>query len=124
MTKATTAEGDELRYSPNWVVSRRAILKVMDDSLVCGNWTIPYSELKGAILYRVWATYMPCYILKVTTGEKSYQFGLNPRKFWKGELPFEVKREKAKLQYSNFSIVLRGMALIFIIKGIFEAIKK
>ena len=106
MTKATTAEGENLRYSLNWVVSRRAILKVMPDALVCGDWRIPYDQIDDAILFSIWTLY-PGFLLRVRSGETVYQFGLNWNPFWKKELPFPVSREKGKLKYSTFSIIAR-----------------
>jgi hypothetical protein len=35
MTKATTAEGEDVRRSLNWAVSRRGILEVREDALLC-----------------------------------------------------------------------------------------
>ena len=51
MTKATTAEGDQRKYGPNWVVSRRGSLKIFDDRLECGDWRIDYTEIKALSLF-------------------------------------------------------------------------
>ncbi|MEM6821482.1 MAG: hypothetical protein AAF558_06030 [Verrucomicrobiota bacterium] len=108
MTKATIADGDQMEYGPNWVLSRRGILKVYEDRLECGDWTIPYIGISDAILYSVTSTlFIPGYVLKVSTKERTYHFGLNWNPFWKGELPFPVKREKGKLGYSRFSLIIR-----------------
>ena len=113
MTKATTAEGENLRRSLNWVVARRAILKVMPDALVCGDWRIPYNQIDEAILFSIWSIY-PGFLLRVRSGETVYQFGLNWNPFWKRELPFPVSREKGKLKYSTFSIIARVILLGYV----------
>ena len=113
MTKATTAEGDNLRLSFNWVVARRGILKVMPDALVCGDWTIPYSQIDEAILFSIWTSF-PGYLLRVRSGGTVYHFGLNWNPFWKKELPFPVSREKGKLKYSSFSIAVRAILFGYI----------
>lgn len=115
LTKATTAEGEEIRHSLNWVVSRRAILKVMPDALVCGDWTIPYQDIEDAVLFSVWSTFVPGFVLRVKSRGKVYQFGLNWNPFWRRELPFPVRREKGKLRYSAFSIVVRLVAVGYLI---------
>jgi hypothetical protein len=110
MTKATIAEGDDLRYSFNWLVARRGILKVMPDALVCGNWRIPCEQIDEAVLFSIWST-LPGFVLRVKSGGTVYQFGLNWNPFWTKELPFAVTREKGKLGYSTYSIIVRIIGL-------------
>jgi hypothetical protein len=110
MTKATIAEGDQRRYGPNWVTSRRATLKVFDDRLECGDWRIEDTEIKDAVLFsfRSLLLRIPGYILTVTTDDRTYHFGLNGwGQFWKGSLPFEIRHEKGTLGASWISIVAR-----------------
>ncbi len=115
MTKATTAEGDQMKLGPNWVTARRATLKVFPDRVECGDWTIPNEKIEEATLYSIRTSLIiPGYVLKLTTEEKAYHFGLNAGKFWKGDLPFSVKREKGKLTYSKFSIVIRIALVAYI----------
>ncbi|WP_164102269.1 hypothetical protein [Candidatus Laterigemmans baculatus] len=107
-TKATIAEGDQMRYGPNWLLSRRGTLKVFDDHLECGDWRVEYEHIREAILYSVRSNFIfPGYVLKVETAEEQYHFGLNSGEFWKCELPFPVRREKGRLGYSLFSLTVR-----------------
>ena len=119
MTKATTAEGDDLRRSWNWVTSRRGTLKVMPDALVCGDWRIPYDDIDEAILFSIWTIY-PGFLLRVKSGDTIYQFGLNWNRFWKNDLPFPVSREKGKLKHSAFSIISRILLIGCIIYWIWS----
>ncbi|MBT9314709.1 hypothetical protein [Leptothoe spongobia] len=112
MTKATTAEGDDIRRSFNWVTARRGILKVYDDHLELGPWHLPYSDFDEAILFSVRQTFIPGYVLKVKTRDTIYQFGLNYNRFWKKDLPFPVERRSMKLKLSWFSIVIRTISLM------------
>jgi hypothetical protein len=107
MAKATTAEGDDIRYSHNWVMSRRGILRVTTEGLECGNWYISYSDIQEAVLFSTRQMFIPGYVLRVRTNSQIYQFGLNPGAFWKGDLPFPVQRERIRLKYSPFSILVR-----------------
>ena len=110
MTKATTAGGDQRKYGPSWVISRRGSLEVFDDHLECGDWHIAYSEINNAVLcsFRSFFLRIPGYILTVETENGTYHFGLNGRgRFWKGELPFAARRERGRLGFSWFSIVIR-----------------
>lgn len=115
LTKATSAEGDQLQYGPNWAISRRAFLKVYDDRFECGDWMIPFSTFTRATLYSIRPTLgIPGYVLKLETQDKTYHFGLNWGRFWKGELPFVVTREKGKMGYSAFSVVIRVILIAYI----------
>ncbi len=110
MTKATTAVGDQRNYGPNWVTSRRGSLKVYDDCLECGDWRIDYPDIKNAVLlsFRSLFLRIPGYLLTVETEDRTYHFGLNGwGQFWKGDLPFEAKRERGKIGMTWFSLILR-----------------
>lgn len=119
MTKATTAEGDQMMHGPNWVVAKRGRLKVFADRLECGEWIIRNEEITEATLYSVRSLFfIPGYVLKIMTEEKSYHFGLNWGSFWRGDLPFAVAREKGTIGYTKFSIIIRvvllGLALYYL----------
>jgi hypothetical protein len=115
MTKATTAEGDDIRRSLSWVLSRRGILQVKTDSLVCGSWTIPYSEISEAVLFSLRGVVFPGYVLRVKSGNQIYQFGLNPGRFWRGDLPFECQRDSTRIRYSMFSTAVRIFLVGYIV---------
>jgi hypothetical protein len=115
MTKATTAEGDQLKFGPNWVTARRATLKIFPDRIECGDWIIPNEKIEEATLYSIRTSLIiPGYVLKLTTEEKAYHFGMNAGNFWKGDLPFQVKRERGKLTYSKLSIAIRIALVAYI----------
>ena len=114
MTKATTAEGDQRKLGLSWAFSRRAQLKVYEHCLVCGDWTILHDQIRDAALYSVRSTlFIPGYILRIQTDQKTYHFGLNRGRFWQGELPFPVRREKAKLRYSAVSLFARCFLVVY-----------
>lgn len=91
------------------------MLNVFRDRLECGNWTIPYSAIEQAVLFETKQWFIPCYILKIQTADSAFQFGLNPGKFWGGDLPFEVERQKGRLKYSAYSIAIRVVLVVGII---------
>jgi hypothetical protein len=107
MTKGVRGAADQFEYGLSWVTSRRGSLKVFSDRLECGDWTIPFEEIQQAVLFETRQWFIRCYVLKVRTAATTYQFGLNPGRFWRGDLPFEVERQKGRLKYSAFSIAIR-----------------
>ncbi|NEQ51639.1 MAG: hypothetical protein F6K11_16120 [Leptolyngbya sp. SIO3F4] len=114
MTKATTAEGDDIRRSLNWVTARRGILKIHDDHLELGAWHLFYKDFDEAVLFSIRQTLIPGYVLRIKTQGTIYQFGLNYSRFWKKDLPFPVERRRMKLKLSWSSLVIRVVSLIFL----------
>lgn len=115
MTKATTAEGEQMKRGVNWALARRGMLKVFEDRLECGDWRIDYSEMRAATLYSFRTLLViPGFILKVETVERTYHFGLNGGKYWKGELPFAVSRERGKVGHSVGSVLARVVLVLLL----------
>jgi hypothetical protein len=112
MTKALIAEGDYTMPSARWIVSRRGTLKVFSDRLECGDWSIPYDEIEESVLHSGAGLLFPGYVLKVTTQNKTYQFGLNPGGFWKGELPFPVRRTSRSRGQTLFVYTVRTVVMV------------
>ena len=73
-------------------------LQVTSDSLLCGSWTVPYDAIESAeFLFpprQLGTPRIPVAVLRVKSRGSIYDFGVMYRGFWKGELPFEVKREE------------------------------
>lgn len=113
MTKAVISDGDPLCTGPRWITSRRGRLKLYSDRLECGNWMIAYDDIRGAVLSSVRSPMLriPGYVLAVRTDDDTYHFGLNGWRYWKGELPFPVKRQHAKLQLSPISVLARAVLI-------------
>jgi hypothetical protein len=107
LTKATTAEGDQMTYGVNWMLARRTRLKVYEDHLECGNWRIDYSTIQDAELIVFPSILISGYVLRINTADRRYHFGVNGNAFWKGEMPFAVVRREGKMKYSTFSIAVR-----------------
>ena len=109
MTKAVVGDGDHLECGPQWIASRRSRLKLFDDYLECGNWSIPYGEIREAVLssFRSPILRIPGCILAVRTDTVTYHFGLNGWKYWQGDFPFEVKRQETRLRLSPISLIAR-----------------
>jgi hypothetical protein len=106
--KATRAEGDHLKYGMNWAFARRAKPKLFADHLECSDWRVNYADITVALLTSIRSNFViPGYMLKIETTGQTYHFGLNWGRFWKGELPFPVVREKGKLKYSWLSLITR-----------------
>ena len=121
MTKAIIADGNQVKHSLDWVMSRRGILKIYSDRLECGDWVISNDEITDTVLTSIRSVFfMPGYVLRVQTQSRTYHFGLNGGSFWKSELPFPVTREKARLGYSKFSAAIRVFVILFLIYWIWK----
>ena len=115
-TKATDRETGPPRRSFNWVGARRAWLKIYNDRLECGDWTIPLSEVKDATLYTAGMFILTrVQVLQVVTKDDvRYQFGLNPWVNITKTFPMPFNTEKVKLKTSGFSVVARMILLIYL----------
>ena len=109
MTKAIIADGDQLETGPQWITSRRAILRLYEDHLTCGDWNVRYDDIREAVVasFRSPILCIPGYILSARTDTHTYHFGLNGWRYWSDELPFPVTRVKTRLRMSWISIVAR-----------------
>jgi len=103
--KAIRSKGISVNLGVKWGFSRRGILKVFGDRLECGNWNIPYSAITEAVLRSMPWLLTKAHVLVVRTAETTYQFGLNPSSFWRGELPFTVKRQEGGLFWTVVNVV-------------------
>lgn len=122
MTKAVIADGDQLRTGLKWIMARRGYLKLYPDRLECGNWTIQYDKIQEATLssFRSPILRIPGYVLAVRTDHKTYHFGLNGWRYWKGELPFPVIRQQAFLKLSPISILARVVLIGYVVDYIWR----
>lgn len=81
-----------------------------------------YSDIEEAVLFSMPWLIFTAYVLRIKSKGQIYQFGVNPGSFWKKELPFPVKREKAKENYWRIVNVIRIAILAFILYQIIKAI--
>ncbi len=92
--KAIRSKGTIAPFGLKWAFARRGTLEVREDSLLCGDWRIPCSEIQEAILLSTPYLWTKAYVLKIVTEDMTYQFGLNPGAYWQGSLPFPLEREE------------------------------
>ncbi len=105
--KATDREEGEPGHSANWVASKRARLKIYEDRVECGDWTIPLSQVLEAKLYTARQFLLPVKVLHLVTAGGSYQFGYSGGKYPEVYLPFKVPKLSVRLKHSAFSLILR-----------------
>ena len=110
--KATDREHGAPRYSASWVGARRAWFKVFDDHVECGDWMIPVTSVREAVLFeaRMWFV-VPVYVLEIVADRGAYQFGFNPWCRIAKHLPFEAEHRRVKLAFSAVSMVVRAVFL-------------
>ena len=113
-TKGTIQGEGEPRYGLHWINSRRARFRVFADRVQCGDWIIPNSSIKEAVVFKSWQGLIPVSVLRLTTGDRTYQFGFNPWARVEQHLPFEFRTEAIKLKYSAVSFVLRLAVLAYL----------
>ena len=111
--KAIRSKGTIAPLGLKWGFARRGTLEVREDSLQCGDWRIPCSEIQEAVLLSTPYLWTKAYVLKIVTEDVTYQFGLNPGAYWQGNLPFPLEREEGGITW-----VVGNILRIVIIAGI------
>jgi len=116
MTKAVCSKDGEEQSGFGWVTARRGILTVTDRELQLTGWVIRYDDIDEAVLLSTRQWLIPGYLLRVRcrTGT-TYLFGLNWGRFWKGALPFPVRRGRARTRLSPLRLIIRGLLLALLI---------
>ena len=112
--KATNREDSEPRYSQNWVAAKRAWFRVYPNRIECGDWSIPFEEVKKTIVYRTHQMWIPVTVLHLITENGSFQFGFNPWANPIKHLSLDFEEQKVRLKYSLFSIVLRVVVVLYL----------
>ncbi len=105
--RGTDKETGEPRTSINWVLSRRAMFRVYDDRVECGDWIILFSDVKKAIAYKAKQWPRTANFIHLETENRNFQFVFpfvgNPAK----HMNLELTEQNVKLQQGPITIVLR-----------------
>ena len=123
MTKASNREAGVPRRSANWVASRRGFFKVFRDRIEVGDWRVPFAEVERATLYNFPYLFLfKASVLELEANGQTYQFGFNPWARPEEHLPISVEEREEKLRYSTFSIVVRVLAVAYVIYLIWDMV--
>ncbi|MBI4881333.1 MAG: hypothetical protein HY812_16985 [Planctomycetes bacterium] len=108
MAKAGVYDAGGGQPALSWLRIRRGILQVTDTALVMGDLTIRYEKIDEALLLSTRKWFIPGYVLRVRCGSTIHDFCVNWGRFWQGELPFPVRRMKAKVRWTWSALALRA----------------
>ena len=113
-TKATTRENGSPRRSANWVSARRSWFEIFSDRAECGDSIIPFETVEKAVLYTGRQFFVPVSVLELQTPGETYQFGFNPWARPERHLPLELERQRMRLGYSPFSVLVRVLLVAYL----------
>ncbi len=111
MAKAGVYEAGAAQKASSWLRIRRGILQVTDSALVMGDLTIRYEKIDEALLLSTRTWFIPGYVLRVRTERTIHDFCVNWGRFWKGELPFPVRRVKARVRWTPSAVAIRALLI-------------
>ena len=94
-TKAQKRSRDwQVQQEAGWVTSRRAVLILTPEKLVCGSWVFPLSTIQQAQLMDYQSRFGRGFVLKFSTASGNhYQFGLQYDPAWKLQSVLKFDRE-------------------------------
>ena len=95
-TKALKGAAGLPRPSLRYLGARRGTLRVYEDSLELGDWSIPFAEVESARLYEPLRPLRRAQVLEIETAWTSYQFGLSGGTGVEEMLPFQIERDSRR----------------------------
>jgi len=113
----------DITKGTNWVNSQRAIILLTKSRIICGKWIIPIEEIESSELLKISSLLGDGMVLKIQTKDHiNYQFGMqfNPECTEQQILPLNLV--KSKIKYSPFSIIVRLVALGYLIFWIYNKV--
>lgn len=116
----TTGETDITRGA-SWVTSQRAVLMLTTSKIICGKWIIPLDQIQSSKLLRITSLFGAGAVLKIQTKDgKNYQFGMQVNPEWTQQQVIPLTPEAAEVKNSIFSIVIRIIALAYLLYLLYE----
>lgn len=111
-----TASNQDIVHGINWTTSQRAVIMLTDKKIICGKWTIPLDTISSVELLKFNSLFGGGQVLKVqTTNDENYQFGMQFNPEWTNQQKLPLILKKGKVKYSVFSIIVRVIAIGYLI---------
>ncbi|MEJ5963332.1 hypothetical protein [Pedobacter immunditicola] len=118
-----TTTNQSIQRGPDWVTSQRAVVMLTDKKIICGKWTIPLDTVATAQLVKINSLFGGGQVLKVQTNDKkNYQFGMQVNPEWTNQQRLPLTLENGQVKHSPFSIVVRLIAVGYLIYWLYERI--
>lgn len=116
-----TTTNQDIQRGLDWVASQRAVVLLTDKKIVCGKWSIPLDTVSTVQLLKINSLFGSGQVLKVqTTDNKNFQFGMQINPEWTNQQRLPLTLEKGQVKYSVFSVIVRLIAVGYLIYWIFE----
>jgi len=92
-----------------------------NSKIVCGKWIIPIEQIQSSQLLKIRSLFGDGAILKIQTAEGiSYQFRMQINPEWTEQQIIPLSYEQAKIKHSPFSIIVRVIAIGYLIYWAYE----
>ena len=116
-----TTSNQDIQRGLDWVTSQRAVVMLTDKKIICGKWTIPLDSISTAQLLKINSLFGGGQVLKVQTADnKNFQFGMQLNPEWTNQQLLPLTLEKGQVKNSAFSIVVRIIAIGYLIYWLYE----
>ncbi|WP_242179512.1 hypothetical protein [Polaribacter marinus] len=111
-----TNSNKDIVRGTNWVTSQRAVVMLTNSKIICGKWNIPINEIQSSQLIKINSLFGGGVVLKIQTGNnENYQFGMQINPEWIEQKVLPLTFENGKVKYSIFSIIIRILAIGYLI---------
>ena len=116
-----TTTNQDIQRGLDWVTSQRAVIMLTNERIICGKWTIPLETITSVKLLKINSLFGSGQVLKIQTKDgKNYQFGMQLNPEWTNQQKLPLTLEKTQVKHSVFSILVRLIAVGFLIYWLYE----
>ncbi len=116
-----TTTNQDIQRGLDWVTSQRAVVMLTEKKIICGKWTIPLDTISTAQLLKINSLFGGGQVLKVRTADdRNFQFGMQLNPEWTNQHLLPLTLEKGQVKNSAFSIVVRIIAIGYLIYWLYE----
>ncbi len=118
-----TTKNQDIQLGVDWVTSQREVVMLTNKKIVCGKWTIPFDTISTTQLIKINSLFGDGQVLKVqTSDDKNFQFGMQLNPEWTNQQRLPLTLEKGQVNHSAFSIIVRVVAVGYLIYKIYESL--
>ena len=116
-----TNQDQAITRGTDWITSQRAIVLLTSKRVVCGKWKIPIEQIQSSQLLKFRSLFGEGAVLKLQTVDgTNYQFGMQINPEWTEQQIIPLTYEQAKIKHSAFSVIVRIVAIGYLIYWAYE----
>lgn len=112
-------ESADVERGVKWVAARRAALLLTKQAIIHGNLTIPLQKIQNADIVQFNSFLSKGMVLRISTADgQQHQFGMTYDESWLNQSVLKTTKSEEKIKSSLFSIIVRIILVVYILREI------